>query len=90
MSFFRSFTGRTTRPLNPGPMPQVRCALMSVRDLQEAAGRAAQAWNPTQLRDALRSVRYFLEAAEASLEKEAAAMHREPDNTGAMGREASA
>lgn len=80
--FFRpNYTTRVKPEFIPAPMPQVRVALLSVRDLQEAADRAAKAWNLTQLRDALRSVRYFLELAESSLEKEAAALlHRAGDN----------
>ncbi len=54
----------------PQPMPQVQPALLCVRDMQAAAERASGCWNVTQMRDALRSVRYFLEKAEAALPKE--------------------
>ncbi len=52
----------------PPPMPDIREALLRVWDLQAAASRAGACWNRTQLKDALRSARHFLDAADKALE----------------------
>lgn len=52
----------------PAPMPDVRPALLNVADLAAAVDRAGKAWNKSQLTDALRSARFFLERAEQAAE----------------------
>lgn len=53
---------------DPPPMPDVRGALLLVRDLSKAVQRASKAWNKTQLRDAMQSVRYFVDFIEKDLQ----------------------
>jgi len=48
------------------PMPNIREAKEKVPDLIRAANRANDAWNKTQLEDALNSVRFYLEKIEAA------------------------
>ncbi|MBB3004372.1 hypothetical protein FHX57_006754 [Paraburkholderia tropica] len=55
-------------PPPPPPMPNIKAARLATDDLVKAAGRANQAWTKAQMRDALRSVRYWLELAEQSIE----------------------
>lgn len=49
------------------PMPTVARARVYLPDAQAALGRAAAAWNPTQLHDTLRSLRVFIDRAEEAL-----------------------
>lgn len=51
----------------PAPMPGVREHASDLAELIAAAERAKRAWNRTQLRDALTSVRFFLDQVEAGL-----------------------
>lgn len=53
---------------SPGPMPEVAKAQVYLPDAEAALQRAAAAWNPTQMRDALRSLRMFVDRAEEVLE----------------------
>jgi hypothetical protein len=50
--------------LVPTPMPDVQKALLYVPDAEAALLRAKCAWNATQMRDALRSARFFIDKAE--------------------------
>lgn len=50
----------------PPPMPDIREAKEKLPDLIMAANRAEEAWNKTQLEDALNSVRFYLEKIEAA------------------------
>lgn len=52
----------------PPPMPDIREALEDVRELEKAVERAKRCWNRTQLVDALRSARHFLDLADRALE----------------------
>ena len=51
-------------PDMPAPTPEIRDARLMAQNLLEASNRAANAWNKTQLTDALRSVRYWTEQVE--------------------------
>ena len=55
----------------PPPMPQVRAAQHHLVDASEALLRAGRAWNSEQLRDALRSAKDMIAAAEAAHDAEA-------------------
>lgn len=55
-------------PPPPPPMPNLRAARVATDDLVKAAARANSAWTKAQMRDALRSVRYWLEMAEQATE----------------------
>lgn len=48
-------------------MPDVERAQIYLPDAAAALQRATAAWNPTQLRDALRSLRTFIDKAESVL-----------------------
>lgn len=72
------------------PMPTVARARIYLPDAQAALDRARDAWNPTQLRDALRSLRTFVERAEEMLstdqrtESKGRRMMRTSELTGAL------
>ncbi|WP_186270093.1 hypothetical protein [Burkholderia gladioli] len=52
----------------PPPSPRVaRAQSVAMADLSAAVGRASAAWSESQMIDALRSVRYWLEQAEREL-----------------------
>lgn len=53
------------------PMPNVERAQIYLPDAEAALQRATAAWNPTQMRDALRSLRTFINKAEAALPADA-------------------
>ncbi|WP_126242290.1 hypothetical protein [Burkholderia gladioli] len=54
--------------LAPPPTPRVaRAQSVAMADLSAAVGRASAAWSESQMIDALRSVRYWLEQAEREL-----------------------
>jgi hypothetical protein len=50
-------------------MPQIRAALLLVRDAKDALDRACVAWNRTQLELALNSASRLIREARAALEK---------------------
>lgn len=50
------------------PMPNITPALLKIEDARAAIERASKSWNKSQLVDAIRSVRYFLDIASDSLE----------------------
>jgi hypothetical protein len=54
---------------DPRPMPDLRPAKVYVRDAALAVDRASLAWNVTQFRDALNSLRFYLELMEKALPK---------------------
>lgn len=56
--------------LQPPPMPEVAVRLTSLPDLQKAVARVGECWNPTQLDEALRSVRFWLEKLEQPYTRE--------------------
>lgn len=66
----------------PPPMPQVRDAQFSMRDAKAAIDRALDAWNPTQMQDAIRSAEFFIAHAKQALEvgatREKAAVEDQP------------
>jgi hypothetical protein len=49
-------------------MPNIRAARSATDDLVKSAQRANAAWSKSQMVDALRSVRYWLEQAEKAIE----------------------
>lgn len=49
------------------PMPAIVPALLKINDAQDALYRASKSWNRSQLIDAIRSARYFLDVASAEL-----------------------
>lgn len=53
--------------LPPPPMPMVSAAHAYLPDAIHALRRGLDAWNPTQLKDALRSAEHFLQAAKNAL-----------------------
>lgn len=57
-------------PPPPQPMPNIRAAHLATDDLVKSAQRANAAWSRSQMVDALRSVRYWLELAESTIEKD--------------------
>lgn len=57
----------SVRTFRPSPMPTVARARIYLPDAQLALDRAAVAWNPTQMTDAIRSLRTFLNQAEEAL-----------------------
>lgn len=61
------------RPSDPPPMPKVRAAVVYLPDAIRALERGLEAWNATQLRDAIRSAQHFLDAASVAMEVERAA-----------------
>lgn len=52
---------------NPPPTPHIRAARVHLPDATQALTRAGEAWNTTQLRDALASAKFFIESAEAAI-----------------------
>lgn len=52
----------------PAPMPQVRDAMLYLPDAAAALERGQHAWNHTQMRDAILSAEYFLQAARNALD----------------------
>ena len=56
---------------NPPPMPHIRPALLYVKDALLAVGRAGDAWNETQLREAIASARYYIDKIESALNERA-------------------
>lgn len=52
----------------PPPMPSIQAASHATGDLVKSAQRANDAWTKSQMVDALRSVRYWLELAEKTIE----------------------
>lgn len=56
-------------PPPPPPMPNIQSARRTTDDLVKASQRANAAWNKSQMIDALRSVRYWLELAEKVCEQ---------------------
>jgi hypothetical protein len=58
-------------PIPIPPTPTVRDAQVYLPDLRAAVARAQNAVLTEQMRDALRSVRVFLELAETALEQKA-------------------
>lgn len=56
------------RPAKPNPMPAVERALIPMRDASAAIARGLEAWNPSQLCDAIRSAEFFLAQARAALD----------------------
>lgn len=55
----------------PPPMPQIRNALLAMHDAHAATKRGLEAWNPSQLRDAIESARRFIALAADRLDEEA-------------------
>lgn len=51
-------------------MPQIRSALMAMQDAHAATKRGIEAWNPSQLRDAIESARRFIALAADRLDDE--------------------
>lgn len=62
----------TCKPPKPEPMPQVRCALLSITDARKELERGEQVWNVTQLDDAIRSAEFFIKAARDSMASQSA------------------
>lgn len=58
---------------DPPPMPRIGPARVHIQDALAAMTRADAAWNETQLRDAIRSARYFLDKMESALDESGAA-----------------
>lgn len=52
---------------DPPPMREVQPAKMHLRDAYRACDRISRAWNKTQMEDALRSLRFYLEKMEKAL-----------------------
>ncbi|MDK6078962.1 hypothetical protein [Massilia varians] len=61
------------QPVKIQPMPDVRRAVVYVPDAISALERAKEAWNKTQLLDAIRSAEHFLAAAKDALADDRAA-----------------
>jgi len=55
------------RTMTPPPMPGVAQARLPMSEAKNAAERGAEAWNRSQLEDAIRSVEFFIEKAKAAL-----------------------
>ena len=55
------------RRLPPSPSPDIQGALLTLNDAGAALQRGQAAWNRSQLTDAIRSARYFLDLAEGEL-----------------------
>jgi hypothetical protein len=51
---------RLFRDTTPPPMRHVAIARSALEDLAKAAQRAQEAWNPSQMEDALRSIEFHL------------------------------
>lgn len=51
----------------PKAMPCIQPALLSIHDVRSAVDRAEKSCNKSQLIDAIRSARYFLDIAEGLL-----------------------
>lgn len=51
----------------PPPVPAVARALIPMKDASAAIQRGLEAWNESQLRDAIQSAEYFIELAKKSL-----------------------
>lgn len=66
---------RLRRVFIPPPTPNIRSSLRMVEEIGKAAERAARCLDETQLHDALRSVRYFLDEAEKRVGEEQPAEH---------------
>lgn len=54
---------------SPPQMPNVARAALYLPDAMRALERAQQAWNATQLRDALRSAEHFIATASKALDE---------------------
>lgn len=52
---------------DPPPMPQVRAAVLAMREAHQATQAGANAWNELQIRVAIHNTRFWLDQAEASL-----------------------
>lgn len=55
-------------PPTPPPMPAVARALIPLKDASTAIQRGLEAWNPSQLQDAIRSAEFFIDRAKHALE----------------------
>ena len=60
----------------PKPMPDIEPALLKISDARTAIERAEKAWNKSQLQDAIRSARYFLDLAEKAIDSQNAGVER--------------
>lgn len=67
-------------PGSPAPMPSVSGAVVCMKEATQAAARGAIAWNKSQVRDAIRSTRTFIDEAEAALESAESTTKEESTN----------
>lgn len=51
----------------PEPMPQAQGALLCITEARKALERGEQAWNTSQIEDAIRSAEFFIKAARDSM-----------------------
>jgi hypothetical protein len=63
------YTGRGHGSVRPQPMLAVARALIPLKDASEAIARGLEAWNQSQLRDAIRSTEFFIAQAKEALEQ---------------------
>jgi hypothetical protein len=62
--------GERWEAMPPKPMPEIEPALLKIMDAQAALTRASKAWNRSQLEDAVRSARYFLDLADRAIDSQ--------------------
>ena len=61
--------GEWLQRLSPPPMPDVVTAVELMCEVRQAAERGERCWNKLQMNDVIRSMRHFIDAAEASMKK---------------------
>lgn len=66
----------------PKPIPEIEPALLKVMDAQAALTRASKAWNRSQLEDAIRSARYFLDLADRAIDSQNTEIQRAKGSAG--------
>ncbi|SDH42118.1 MULTISPECIES: hypothetical protein [unclassified Duganella] len=59
---------RFATPPAPQPMPAVARALIPLKDASTAIQRGLEAWNSSQLQDAIRSAEFFIAKAKLALD----------------------
>ena len=53
----------------PSPMPAVAQSLIPMKDAAGALARGLDAWNASQLRDAIRSAEFFIDQAKQAIDQ---------------------
>jgi hypothetical protein len=62
--------GRIHPPRSPEATPEVAAVQNHLPDLKSAVERIGSSWNATQVEDALRSARYWLDEMEKTLKEQ--------------------